>query len=189
MALRRGFKAESERLARDIWREMRLESGSPMDPEKLAEHLGHVVRPAAALVDSAKLKELYELQEDAFYACTFELRNGRYAIVFNPLMPPERRRSDVAHEVAHLVLDHRLTRLHRLGEVPFRSCDKEQEEEANWLAGCLLLPRFALFHDLRSGKKASGIARDRGLSPKMVDYRLRVTGVERQLAASARQGY
>ena len=90
----------------------------------------------------------------------------------------------MAHEVSHLVLDHRLTRLQRLGDVPFRSCDKEQEEEANWLAGCLLLPRFVLLHDLRRGKKPSGIARDRGLSREMVDYRLRVTGVLRQLAAS-----
>ena len=89
MALRRGFKAEAERLATDVWRAMGLASGAVMDPRGLAEHLGQVVRPADVLVDRTKLEGLYELQDDAFYACTFQLRDGRYAIVFNRLMSPE----------------------------------------------------------------------------------------------------
>ena len=123
---------------------MRLTPGDCMDAVDLAKHVGCVVRSADALVDIARLKELKRIQDDAFFACTFKLPGDRHAIVFNPLMPDTRRNSDVAHEVAHIVLDHRLSRLERLGNVAFLSCDKQQEEEAAWLSGCLLLPRFAL---------------------------------------------
>ena len=188
MALRRGFKAEAERLAKEIWDAMSLTPNDSMDAVALAEHVGCTVRSADALVDLAKLEELYRVQEDAFFACTFELPGERYAIVFNPLMSDRRRSSDVAHEVAHIVLGHSFSRLVRLGDVAFLTCDKQQEEEAAWLSGCLLLPRFVLMNDfMRRRRSAAAIARRRTLSREMVDYRLRVTGVERQLAAARRR--
>ena len=187
MALRRGFKAEAERLAKDIWGEMGLTPSDRMDAVKLAEHTGCIVRPADALVDIRKLEELHRIQDDAFFACTFEVPGSRYAIVFNPLMSDTRRNSDIAHEVAHIVLGHSFSRLERLGNIAFLSCDERQEKEAAWLSGCLLLPRFALIHDLRKRRTPSTIAGNRILSQKMVSYRVRVTGAERQLAAERRR--
>lgn len=183
MALRRGFKAEAERLAKDIWNAMHLKPGDCMNAVELAMHVGCVVRSAGALVDVARLKELKRIQDDAFFACTFKLAGDRYAIVFNPLMSDTRRNSDVAHEVAHIILRHRLSRLERIGSVAFLACDNQQEEEARWLSGCLLLPRFALIHDLTNGMVPTVIAEKRVLSKIMVDYRVRVTGVGRQLSA------
>ena len=148
----------------------------------LATHLGCVVRCANELVDVEKLKELRRIQEDAFFACTFELPDNRRAIVYSPLSK-ERINSDVAHEVAHVLLDHRLTRLTRIKDVAFQSCDVDQEEEANWLAGCLLLPRPALMHDLKEGMSIEAICETRVLSAPMVRYRINVTGVSRQVSA------
>lgn len=187
MALRRGFKAEAERLANDIWTAMGLGPSDRMDAVKLAEHVGCVVRAADSLVDRAKLKALRQIQDDAFFACTFKLPGERHAIVFNPLMQETRRNSDVAHEVAHIVLKHRLSRLERLNGVAFLSCDTQQEEEAGWLSGCLLLPRFVLIHDLRKRMTSKAIGQFRVVSKEMVDYRVRVTGVKRQLAAGHRR--
>ena len=183
MALRRGFKAEAERRAKDTWTAMDLKPGDRMDAVALAEHFGCLIRAADALVPREKLEELFGIQDNAFFACTFRLRDRRHAIVFNPLMEETRRNSDVAHEVAHIVLDHRLSRLGHLDGVAFLSCDPQQEEEAAWLSGCLVLPRFALVHDLTRGQRPGDIARRRVLSKQMVDYRIRVTGVDRQLAA------
>lgn len=187
MPLRRGFKAEAERLAKDSWRAMGLTPNDRMDPARLAEHEGCIVRSAGSLVDIAKLEELYEIQNDAFFACTFKLPGDRYAIVYNPLMSDKRRNSDVAHEVAHIVLGHRLSRLERLGNVAFFSGDKRQEEEAAWLSGCLLLPRFVLIHDLRKRRDDAIIAERRMLSLDMVKYRMRVTGAARQITAERRR--
>lgn len=183
MALRRGFKAESERRAGELWKDMGLEPSDAMDAIDLAKHVGCVVRCADELVDISKLKELKRIQDDAFFACTFELADSRRAIVYSPLSP-ERINSDVAHEVAHVLLQHRLTRLTRIEGVAFQSCDTDQEEEANWLAGCLLLPRVALTHDLSKRMAIQTIARNRVLSEAMVRYRINVTGVDRQLSAA-----
>ena len=187
MALRRGFKAEAERLANDIWSAMHLKPSDCMDAVALASHEGCIVRSADTLVDIARLKELKRIQDDAFFACTFKLSGARHVIVFNPLMSNTRRNSDVTHEVAHIVLQHRLSRLERVGSVAFLSCDKQQEEEAAWLAGCLLLPRSALIHDLAKHMTHKTIAENRVLSKDIVNYRVRVTGVARQFAAGRRR--
>ena len=184
MPLRRGFKTEAGRLAKDIWDAMGLtHSCCIIDVIDLAKHVGCMIYPADALVGIAKLKQLRRIQDDAFFSCTFELPSHRRAIVYNPLMPDTRRNSDVAHEVAHIILEHRLSRLKRLGSIAFLSCDTQQEDEAAWLSGCLLLPRAALVHDLREQKTPAMIAKTRGVSHDMVDYRLRVTGLTRQLGA------
>ena len=155
-----------------------------MDAIALAEHLGCAVHPADELVPIEELQRLYEIQNNAFFACTFRFDGQPPAVVYNPLMGEPRRNSDVAHEVAHVRLDHRLARLERVAGVAFLSCDKTQEEEANWLAGCLLLPRFALLHDLKKRMSSRSIAKKRVLSLDMVEYRIRMTGARRQVAAS-----
>jgi len=79
-----------------------------MDAVALAEHVGCVVRSAGEFVHIEKLRALKRLQDNAFFACTFELPDHRHGIVFNPLMSDARRNSDVAHEVAHILLKHRV---------------------------------------------------------------------------------
>jgi len=180
LALRRGFKAEAERIATETWEAMNLEPGDRMDGVALAKHLGCSVHSASELVDIRDLQRLYDLQKNAFFACTFKFAGKRPAVVYNPLMDEPRRNSDVAHEAAHLCLDHQLSRLKRVGGVAFLSCDKTQEEEASWLAGCLLLPRFALMHDLKRRLSQKNISEKRVLSTDMVAYRIRVTGAARQ---------
>lgn len=64
----------------------------------------------------------------------------------------------------------------------FLSCDREQEEEANWLAGCLLLPRPLLIRCLLRRMDEAAIAASCKVSEEMVTYRINVTGVKRQLA-------
>lgn len=187
MALRRGFKTEAERIAKDIWDAMQFSPGDCMEAVELARHVGCVVHSADKLVDIGRLEELRRIQDDAFFACTFKLPNDRFAIVFNPLMQDTRRNSDVAHEVSHIVLEHRLSSLKRLGGVAFLSCDQQQEEEARWLSCCLLLPRFVLYHDVAKRMTAQKIAVERTVSREMVEFRLRVTGVARQLAAGRRR--
>lgn len=187
MTLRRGFKAEAERLATDTWKSMTLDPADRLDPLDLARHVGCQVRAADELVSIKKLRRLKKIQDDAFFACTFKLPGERYAIVFNPLVSETRRNSDIAHEVSHIILRHRLSRLERLNDVAFLSGDREQEEEAAWLSGCLLLPRFALLHDLKNEISPNDIAKQRRLSKDMVDYRIRVTGAMRQLDAAQRR--
>ncbi len=183
--MRRGFKAEAERLATQVRTEMGLGPYKPMDIEALARHVGAQLRAADELTSLAKLEELEALQPGAFSACTFDL-GARKIIVISPLATDERRRSDASHEASHLLLDHEVREVEQLGGLSFFTCDPDEEQEANWLAGCLLLPRDLLLRSLKKGLDAAAIAEANTVSIQMANFRLRATGAERQIAASRR---
>lgn len=62
-----------------------------------------------------------------------------------------------------------------------RTYNEEQEEQANWLAGCLLLPRDALVAIRRRGLSDQDACSEYGVSPAMLRFRFNVTGVDAQL--------
>jgi Zn-dependent peptidase ImmA (M78 family) len=72
------------------------------------------------------------------------------------------------------------------GNLVMRSYDQKQEDEANWLAAAILLPREALLQSKRNKLSATDIAVRFGVSEPLVSYRLRITGVEAQLRAAQR---
>ena len=187
MALRRGFKSEAERIARDVRTELGIRAAEPVAPEALAELLGIEVRAGDELIPRKRFTELERVQPGAFSACTFRPSADRVVVVYNPLSAKSRQRSDLAHELAHTLLEHELSRVEKLGDVTFLSCDSTQEEEAAWLSGCLLLPRALLLAEVRRGSGARDIAKKYGLSERMAQYRLNVTGVTRQNRAGQRR--
>ena len=187
MALRRGFKSEAERIARRVRVDLGLSAADPVAPELIAELLGIEVRAGDELLPRERFQELEDIQPDAFSACTLRPSLDRVVVVHNPLSPKTRQKSDVAHELAHMLLDHELSRVQRLGDITFLSCDPVQEEEAAWLSGCLLLPRALLLAEVSRGEGSEDIARKHGVSERMAQYRLDVTGVVRQNQAAVRK--
>lgn len=183
--MRRGFKAEAERTADRLRSELGLGATDRLDPDALARHVGATVRCADELTDRAKLDELEELQPGAFSACTLTIGDRR-VIVYSPLASVGRRSSDVCHEVAHIVLGHEVSEVEQVGTLTFFTCDPDEEQEANWLSGCLLLPRSLLIAAARRGLSPAEIAEEYDVSEQMASFRLRTTGVERQLKARPR---
>jgi Zn-dependent peptidase ImmA (M78 family) len=180
MALRRGFKAEAERVAESVRQELGLSADQQVQPRQIAEHLGIEVFDADQLVARARLEELEQIQAGAFSACTFRPSPTRTVIVVNPLHSPARQSSDLAHELAHLLLDHELSRLQQMDGMSFLACDASQEEEADWLCGCLLLPRALLLKLVRQHYTPAKIAEELNISKQMATWRINVTGVRRQ---------
>ena len=180
MALRRGFKSEAERIAQRVRIALEKEPDESVSPEELARLLGVEIKAGDDLIPLKRFQDLGRIQPDAFSACTFKPSPGRTVVVFNPLSSRGRRTSDLAHELAHIVLGHELSRVERLGDVTFLSCDPIQEEEAAWLGGCLLLPRALLLAEVRRGGTAEAIAGRYEVSEGMARYRVNVTGVFRQ---------
>ena len=136
-------------------------------PEMLAELLGIEIRAGDELIPRKRFTELEKVQPGAFSACTFRPSTDRVVVVYNPLSAKSRQRSDLAHELAHTLLEHELSRVEKLGDVTFLSCDPTQEEEAAWLSGCLLLPRALLLSEIRRGSGAGDIANKYGVSERM----------------------
>jgi len=185
--VRRGFKSEAERISDQLREQLGCSPDEAVPLDRLADVLGARLMPADDLVPRESLEELRELQSDAFSAATFKLSQGR-VVVFNPLHPLGRSRSNQAHELAHIVLDHTLRTLEKVGSSSFVTCDVEQEEEADWLGGCLLLPRAVLLSAARSGKSAAQLAEEYETSEQMARFRLNASGVLVQVGRERSRG-
>ncbi len=75
---------------------------------------------ASEFVDVERLAGLERIQAFAFSACTFGI-GGRRVISYTPIRSEARRKSDIAHEFSHLLLDHEVTEIREVAGVPFRT--------------------------------------------------------------------
>lgn len=69
-----------------------------------------------------------------------------------------------------------------------KSYDKVQEDEADWLSGCLLLPRDALLSIKQRRLDTATAAKEYGISQRMLSYRMAMSGVNRQFSNRTRVG-
>lgn len=179
MTLPRGFKTEAERTAVDLRQRLGLRQTDPINLAKVALLLGARIVSAESLVPRERLEEIENIQAFAFSACTFDVK-GKPVIVFNPLRTPGRQSSDIAHELSHLLLKHELSEIEYLGEIAFRTCRSDQEEQATALGATLLLPRPLMLLASKQGMPIEQIAAEYNVSIEMARFRWNTTGVARQ---------
>jgi Zn-dependent peptidase ImmA (M78 family) len=180
VTLRRGFKAEAERDAARIRNELGLAPHDRLDPRDIAKHLDIAVVDASELVDIEELEELERLQAFAFSAATFEIED-RSIVVVSPLRTPGRQNSDIAHELAHVMLKHQLSEIREIDGMPFRTCKPDEEEEATAFGGTLLLPRPLLLSAARRQATVDEISQQYEVSIEMARFRYNSTGVAKQI--------
>ena len=185
--LERGFKSWAERTAASLRGDLSLSPTEALSPRQLADYLQvELCTPndIPGLPDRVK-RQLLEIDPSGWSAVTLEMRD-RTLIIYNPTHSIGRQASDITHELAHIILGHRATTIivSQDGQTVMRSYDQKQEDEANWLAWALLLPREALLRCKRSRLPAAEIAVLYGVSEQLVSYRLRITGVEAQVRAA-----
>lgn len=180
----RGFKTWCETIASVQRKELGVGAIDPLDPFALAEHLGVRVMRADEIpdVEPSCLKTLTRDDPDSWSAITLSMDSDDL-IILNPTHSGGRPASDLMHELAHIIAGHAPSRVDvsEDGMLLLNSYDRSQEEQASWLAGCLLLPREALVAIRRSGLSVEVVSKRYGVSPAMLRYRLDVTGVNRQL--------
>lgn len=116
--------------------------------------------------------------------------NGRYLIVLNSAHAKTREANTLMHELAHLIIGHKPTRLDITndGLMILSSYDKQHEEEANWLAAALLLPREALIHTRKRGLTDQQAATLYGCSVQLFTFRIQTTAVDLQLRRGWKRG-
>lgn len=176
-ALRRGFKTEANDIAREIRQELGLGLADPLDPWVLAEHLEIPVMPLTELRREAPsaIRHFTRVKCGEFSGVTV-FRGSARLIVFNDSHSPGRRASDLAHELAHALLQH--PPRPALDGSGCRDWDAELEEEAAWLAGALLVSDEAAIAVARSGMATADAAKKYSVSPKMMLFRLNVSGAQ-----------
>lgn len=162
---------------------MRLKSHEPLMPSQVAEFLEvRLITPLEVQgVPGDVLDQLLERDPSGWSAVSVAL-NGISVVIYNPRHSKGRQASDIMHELAHIILDHRPATLilSHDGNMVMRSYDAKQEEEANYLAWSLLLPRDALVNARRLKYSTAEIADRYGVSQTLVTFRMATTGVNRQ---------
>ncbi|MCX6071145.1 MAG: ImmA/IrrE family metallo-endopeptidase [Chloroflexi bacterium] len=186
MTLRRGFKTEANDVAREVRATLGLRLADPLDPWALARDLGVPLVPLSEFRRDAGIasRHFATMERGAFSAMTV-FDGSRRMIVYNDAHSRGRQASDIAHELSHALLQHRPG-----AALDVRGCrdwDQEQEEEADWLAGALLVSEEAALVIARSGAATHDAALSYGVSPRMLQFRLNMTGARRRAALGKRR--
>lgn len=179
----RGFKSWCEKVSEGFRKDLGLKVTDPLDAWLLAKELGIVVWTPEAIpgLDSATLKQLTRTDPSSWSAATI-CWDSQELIILNSQHSKARQSSDLMHEMSHLIIGHPPARadIDETGFLMLSSYDKKQEEEANWLAGTLLLPRAALLHILISRMDEETAASRYNASRDMLQWRKNVTGAALQ---------
>ena len=179
MALRRGFKAEANSLARALRSELGLLFKAPLNPWKLAEHLDIPIMTLSEMRESVPIPVNYlsTLGNDEFSAVTV-FDDTRRVILHNDNHTLGRQASDIAHELAHGILLH--SPHQAIDTNGSRYWDATMEEEANWLSGALLISEEAAIEIAKLNLSVPEAAERYGVSKQMINFRLSVTGARKR---------
>jgi Zn-dependent peptidase ImmA (M78 family) len=181
--LRRGFKTLAEKASASARQVLNLNGIDPLDPWAYAQHLKVSVLDFSSLgLSTDCIRQLTVLDEESWSAMTLK-DDRRFAIVLNPAHAVTRQRNDLMHELAHIALKHVPARvdISPTGLLLLSDYSDEQEQEADWYAGALLLPRTGLMFHRSRIKTSLEIAQHYGVSSALCEWRLRITGVDVQL--------
>lgn len=138
---RYGFKAEANRIASELREELAVSIDDPLCPWKLANHL---------FVPIIKLSELPNCAEKIYltigkgrqeFSATVCYEGTKSFIINNDAHPTKRQASDIAHELAHVLMGHPPTS--PFDETGKRDFLVEIENEAEWLGPALLVSEQA----------------------------------------------
>jgi hypothetical protein len=171
--MRRGFKAEAKRLALELRRELGLNAHEPFDPYAFAELYG---------IKVIRLSELSGPARDHFLRSSGSALSGALipvatgaVILENDAQPKSRRRTTICHELAHLVLGHEFAVSLTADE---RKCGLggEQEAEADWLSGEMLIPYDGAFRLARGNATDEMAAGAFGVSLAVARWRMNHSG-------------
>lgn len=189
MAFRRGFKSQCERRSVELRKLLGLCKSAPLSAKRLAEHLGVTVCSVDDFsgLDSKDRQVLVDPLDDSWAALTLRIGTENL-VVFKPVPSCGRKNSVIMHELAHIVLGHELASacIASDGSLMPWNFDQDQEDEADWLAGALLLPRPALVSIRFRGLSDESACERYKVSRGMLTWRMRMTGVKFQLASGQR---
>lgn len=176
--MRRGFKEAAKQLALDVRHEVGLDAFAPLNPLVLAGAYGIPVYPLSELCgfgcSDAALAYFTDDERATFSAALIPFGTARI-IIDNDSHAPTRRRSSLAHEMSHVVLEHQFTAA-ILGPDGCRAVHRDVEDEAEWLAGELLITFTAAKALARRGVSDAEVAQRYGVSTRRAGMRMNASG-------------
>ena len=185
--LRRGFKAEAERISLGLRNEMGLNKYSPLDAFELSKHLGISIYTPQELGLEEELIKILTGPSSGWSAFTLINKRGKKVIVHNDKHHIHRQQSNIMHELSHIICKHATdaeSGNYSNYTLPtyMREYNEDQESEATYLGSCLQLPRECLLWAIGSqGMNKKQISNHFFASVDMVTFRINSTGIKYQL--------
>lgn len=173
--MRRGFKTESKRLALELRAEIDLDAYAPFDPYAFASEYGISVVQLSEL-DGAARAHFLSAQGSALSGALIPDGTG-IVILENDAQPLTRRRTTMCHELAHVVLEHSFG----VSLSDERKCGLggQQEEEADWLSGEMLIPYDGAFRLARANATDERAAQAFDVSLAVAHWRMNHSGARK----------
>jgi Zn-dependent peptidase ImmA (M78 family) len=182
--VKRGFKAQAERISSEVRDELDLSDDARLEPLQLAEHLAIPVfnlKEASRVAPQSSFSQFFAVVEpDSFSAVTI-FRGFKRVIVHNENHHPNRQASNLTHEVSHSLLEHEPAPVaNASGE---RYWNPQVEAEATWLGAALLVPRSGALSMAKAGRTIQDIAAHYGVSESLCTWRIGETGIAYQVGS------
>lgn len=181
MPLRRGFKTHANKIAADLRSELALDDLAPFEPRVAAGFLDIPVISFAQINGCDQALDVLRKAGRAVSGLTI-FAGARRIIVYNDAHSAGRVNNTIAHEIAHALLMHAPSAA--LGTHGCRKVNRDLEEEADYLAGVLLLPDAACVHCARVSLTPDDISTIYAVSQQLASYRLNISGARARAARS-----
>lgn len=179
----RGFKSWCENVSVQLRKDLALKPIEPLNVKALADWLDIGIWTPHQIpgLESKWTHILLKKDPDAWSAVTITM-NSKNLIILNSSHSNARQASNLTHELSHILIGHEPGRVDVSpdGLLMLSTYNRDQEDEANWMAGCLLLPREALAVIIKQAVDYEITAKKYGVSREMLRWRINVTGVQRQ---------
>lgn len=178
--LQKGFKSQAERIALTYRQEQGIPVHCFLDAFKLAEYMNIIV---CGLDEFGHIEATKFSKHEEWSALTMPNCLEQTVIIHNTNHAPVRQQSNIMHELAHIILEHRIPEHYLSLNLPedMRYCNELQEEEAVTLGSTLQIPREGLVWCLKQKMDNATIAEYYNASLEMVKFRINTTGVKQQL--------
>jgi hypothetical protein len=187
--VQRGFKSRCEETAKRYRRTLGVTLEEALPYRQLADDLGVTVWTPGDIpgLDGETIRQLSVADAGSWSAVTVNL-DARHVVIVNSAQDERRIPNNIVHELAHIILGHAAARvdISEDGHLWLTTYGRDQEDEADWLAASLLLPRDGLLACCSRRRKVEAIADRFQVSVELVRWRLNATGVLRQINGRAR---
>lgn len=176
MSVPHGFKAKANRIAVGVRHQIGLKPEAPIDLRALATRLHITLAPITDFGSTCpgQVAQLVEKDSRAFSALLLPIGSGRKIVLYNDRNSEGRFNSDIAHEISHVLLAH--PPASPFDDSGCRAFDRDIEDEANCLAGHILIPDEAAWKIVKSGLPQHATCDRYGVSPEMLKFRLNSSG-------------
>lgn len=178
-----GFKAKAKRRSLEVRVAAGFADDDPLDCDRLAHHLGITIVRMSELEPNQHTYHLSEVEPGALSAATVR-RGNKTGIWLNDSHSDARQSSNLAHEIAHVLLGHEDAP--PLNESGCREYHAGVEAEADYMGSVLLVTDAAALTVVRGGMSIEDAAFEFGVSPQLMRWRVNDSGARIRVQRASR---